>query len=200
MTVEAEPWDPSERLGTLEAQQVYLEDALKDGDPALIVAGSFSVLFSRASWPRIAWSTNLSRTPNLVFSRLTHRLLSSLATMTPTKERWHPCSTALPFSFSQFRGPARPGRPPPLCAPARPPASSHLPAKQARPRPAFRAFDHPRSGTGTSKIADHERLRLHGGTPKFRKERHDAEIREAGGIRQGRLEAVSGPGAGSQRQ
>ena len=72
MTVEAEPWDPSERLGTLEAQQVYLEDALKDGDPALIVAGSFSVLFSRASWPRIAWSTNLSRTPNLVFSRLTH--------------------------------------------------------------------------------------------------------------------------------
>ena len=41
MTVEAEPWDPSERLGTLEAQQVYLEDALKDGDPALIVAGSF---------------------------------------------------------------------------------------------------------------------------------------------------------------
>ena len=38
MTVETEPWDPAERLGTPEAQRAYLEVALDDGDPALIVA------------------------------------------------------------------------------------------------------------------------------------------------------------------
>ncbi len=38
MTVETEPWDPAERLGTPEARQAYLEAALDDGDPALIVA------------------------------------------------------------------------------------------------------------------------------------------------------------------
>ena len=38
MTVETEPWDPAERLGTPEAQRAYLEAAFEDGDPALIVA------------------------------------------------------------------------------------------------------------------------------------------------------------------
>lgn len=38
MKVETVLWDPTERLGTVEAQQAYLEDALEVGDPTLIVA------------------------------------------------------------------------------------------------------------------------------------------------------------------
>ena len=38
MTVEAEPLDPAERLDAPEARQAYLEAAIEDGDPALIVA------------------------------------------------------------------------------------------------------------------------------------------------------------------
>ena len=38
MTVETEPWDPAERLDAPEARQAYLEAAIEDGDPALIVA------------------------------------------------------------------------------------------------------------------------------------------------------------------
>ena len=37
MTIETRPWDPVERLSTLEAQEAYLEAAFEEGDPDLIV-------------------------------------------------------------------------------------------------------------------------------------------------------------------
>ena len=38
MTIETRPWDPVERLSTLEAQEAYLEAAFEEGDPDLIEA------------------------------------------------------------------------------------------------------------------------------------------------------------------
>ena len=35
---ETHPWDPVERLSTLEAHEAYLEAAFEEGDPDLIVA------------------------------------------------------------------------------------------------------------------------------------------------------------------
>ena len=60
MTVETELWDPSERLGTLEAQQTYLEDALEDGDPVLIVAVIGDIARARGM-SEIARSAGISR-------------------------------------------------------------------------------------------------------------------------------------------
>lgn len=60
MTVETELWDPTARLGTVEAQQAYLEDALEVGDPTLIVAVIGDIARARGM-SEIARSAGISR-------------------------------------------------------------------------------------------------------------------------------------------
>ena len=60
MTKKAELWDPTERLGTVEAQQIYLEDALENGHPALIVAVIGDIARARGM-TEIARSAGISR-------------------------------------------------------------------------------------------------------------------------------------------
>ena len=60
MTIETRPWDPVERLSTLEAQEAYLEAAFEEGDPDLIVAAIGDIARARGM-SEIAANANVSR-------------------------------------------------------------------------------------------------------------------------------------------
>ena len=60
MTIETRPWDPVERLSTLEAQEAYLEAAFEEGDPDLIVAAIGYIARARGM-SEIAANANVSR-------------------------------------------------------------------------------------------------------------------------------------------
>lgn len=60
MTIETRPWDPVERLSTLEAQEAYLEAAFEEGDPDLIVAVIGDIARARGM-SEIAAKANVSR-------------------------------------------------------------------------------------------------------------------------------------------
>lgn len=60
MTIETHPWDPVERLETLEAQEAYLEAAFEEGDPDLIVAAIGDIARARGM-SEIAANAQVSR-------------------------------------------------------------------------------------------------------------------------------------------
>lgn len=60
MIIETRPWDPVERLSTLEAQEAYLEAAFEEGDPDLIVAAIGDIARARGM-SEIAANANVSR-------------------------------------------------------------------------------------------------------------------------------------------
>ena len=53
-------WDPTERLGGVDAQRAYLEAAFEDGDPALIAAAIGDVAKARGM-SQIAADAGISR-------------------------------------------------------------------------------------------------------------------------------------------
>lgn len=59
-TTQTQPWDPAEHLETKEDMAAYLEAALEDGDPALIVAALGDIARSKGM-THIARETGLGR-------------------------------------------------------------------------------------------------------------------------------------------
>ena len=59
-TIETYPWDPADRLKTKEDMAAYLEAALEDGDPALVVAALGDIARSKGM-THIARETGLGR-------------------------------------------------------------------------------------------------------------------------------------------
>ena len=60
MTIQTYPWDAADHLETKEAMAEYLEAALEDGDPALVVAALGDIARSKGM-TNIARETGLGR-------------------------------------------------------------------------------------------------------------------------------------------
>ena len=59
-TIQTHPWDPADHLETKEDMAAYLEAALEDGDPALVVAALGDIARSKGM-TQIARETGLGR-------------------------------------------------------------------------------------------------------------------------------------------